>query len=223
MHSVTRKAVPGGHVEAFCSGKSAFRFLVPRQAALDDPMTAALVERKGELCIWYAADRRIVMYPTSNNDLLNFVAIHPEAESADDTDGDIWGKTSNSERMLQIFSSFEPALLRLLAKADPGSVKVWKLLDMDALPKFNEGRLALLGDAAHPFLPHQGQGGGVAIEDAASLAVVLPLGTPVDEIPDRLALYNSIRHERAHKIQDFSRIIGQDNMEEKKLDSTLTF
>jgi 2-polyprenyl-6-methoxyphenol hydroxylase-like FAD-dependent oxidoreductase len=92
---------------------------------------------------------------------------------------------------------------------------------METLPRFNEGSLALLGDAAHPFTPHQGQGGGVAIEDAASLTVVLPLGTPVDEVPERLALYNTIRNERAHKIQNFSRIIGQDNIQDKKLDSKL--
>ncbi|QKX64611.1 uncharacterized protein TRUGW13939_11786 [Talaromyces rugulosus] len=216
VHSVTRKAVPGGHLEAFSSGKSAFRFLVPKQAALDDPITADLVKHDCELCIWYGIDRRVVMYPTSNNTLLNFVAIHPESESADETDGDTWGKTSNSQRMLHIFSSFDPALLKLLDKADPKSVNVWNLLDMDRMPKWNEGRLALLGDAAHPFLPHQGQGAGVAIEDAASLSVVLPSGTPVSEIPGRLELYNKIRYERAHQIQDFSRVIGQDKTEDRK-------
>lgn len=222
VHSVTRKAVPGGHVEAFSSGKSAFRFLVPKQAALDDPFTADLVKNDGELCIWYGSDRRVVMYPTSNNSLLNFVAIHPEAESADETDGDTWGKNSNSERMLHIFSSFDPALLKLLAKADPETVKVWNLLDMEKMPKWNQGKLALLGDAAHPFLPHQGQGAGVAIEDAASLSVVLPLGAPVTEIPERLELYNKIRYERAHQIQEFSRLIGQDKTEDRKsLDSKL--
>lgn len=162
------------------------------------------------------------MYPTSNNSLLNFVAIHPEAESANETDGDTWGKTSNSEKMSHIFSSFDPALLKLLDKAAPESVKVWNLLDMEQLPKWHEGRLALLGDAAHPFLPHQGQGAGVAIEDAASLSVVLPLGTPVAEIPERLELYNKIRYERAHQIQEFSRLIGQDKSEDRKnLDSKL--
>lgn len=61
------------------------------------------------------------------------------------------------------------------------------------------------------YLPSdQGQGAGVAVEDAASLAVVLPLGTRVEEIPERLKLYESIRYERAHKIQNFSRIMGRD-------------
>lgn len=46
----------------------------------------------------------------------------------------------------------------------------------------------------------------------------MPLGTKVEEIPERLRLYESIRYERAHKIQDFSRIMGRDiKPDEKKL------
>lgn len=217
VHSVARKFVPGGDIKAFPSGKSAYRFLVPKGAALDDPVTRPMVKRPGEFCIWYATDRRIVMYPTSNNSTLNFVVIHPESESADQAGID-WTQTGNLQRMLEIFSSFDPAILKLLGKATPESVKVWKLLDMETIPKWHTEHLALLGDAAHPFLPHQGQGAAVAIEDAASLAVVLPLGTPVEEIPERLQLYHQIRHERASQIQEFSRLIGQD-IKEKALDS----
>ncbi|KAK9592166.1 hypothetical protein V6Z92_005195 [Aspergillus fumigatus] len=212
VHSVTRSAIPGGNVKASCCGKSAFRFLVSKDAALGDPETAALVERPGQLSIWYGTDRRIVLYPTSNNTVLNFVLIHPEEESAEDAD-ESWGQSGNLQKMLQIFSSFDPAVLKLLSMADPQSVRVWKLLDMEEIPCWYEGRLALLGDAAHPFLPHQGQGAGVAIEDAASLAVVLPFGTTVEEIPERLQLYDEIRHERASRIQQYSRLAGRDRVD----------
>jgi len=56
----------------------------------------------------------------------------------------------------------------------------------------------------------QGQGAAVAIEDAAALAVVLPRGVHRDEIEDRLKLYNECRYERAHIIQEFTRIAGRD-------------
>jgi len=84
---------------------------------------------------------------------------------------------------------------------------------MEKLPTWINNKLALLGDAAHPFLPHQGQGGGVAMEDAASLAVVLPFGTLPSEVPARLKVYETCRYERAHKIQQYTRIAGQ-NMDE---------
>jgi 2-polyprenyl-6-methoxyphenol hydroxylase-like FAD-dependent oxidoreductase len=218
VHSVSRSAVPKGQVQAECRGKSAFRFLVSKQAALDDPITASLVQRDGELSIWYSSDRRIIMYPTSNNTVLNFVVIHPEKESTGDADNS-WGQQGNVNKMLGVFKGFDPVILRLLSKADPQTVKVWKLLDMDTIPHWHHQRLALLGDAAHPFLPHQGQGAGAAIEDAISLAVVLGPETPVAEIPERLKLYDDIRHQRATRIQDFSRLIGEDRDDDSQLDS----
>lgn len=113
--------------------------------------------------------------------------------------------------MLQIFKDFHPSVGAILEKAeDP---KVWKLLDMENMPSFINGRLAVMGDAAHPFLPHQGQGGGQAIEDAISLAAVLPLGTTAEEVPDRLQVYEQCRFERAHTIQDFTRTAGKDTAE----------
>ena len=38
---------------------------------------------------------------------------------------------------------------------DPASLKVWKLVDMEVLPTWINGRAALIGDAAHPFLPRE--------------------------------------------------------------------
>lgn len=218
VHSVTRHAVPGGQLKAECRGKSAFRFLVSKEAAANDPITAKLVQHPGELSIWYGNDSRIIMYPTSDNTVLNFVLIHPDDESAADSDNS-WGQQGNLEKMLQIFDGFDPTILRLLGKAEPQSVKVWKLLDMDIVPQWHHHRLALLGDAAHPFLPHQGQGGAVAIEDAISLAVVLSPGISTTEVPERLRLYHDIRHERATRIQGFSRAIGEDRTDDKQLDS----
>jgi hypothetical protein len=58
--------------------------------------------------------------------------------------------------------------------------------------------------------PDQGQGAGQAIEDAASLAVMLPSNTPLDQIPARMKLYEKCRMERASRIQEVSRISGRD-------------
>ncbi|KAI5362805.1 Putative FAD-binding domain, acetoacetate decarboxylase, FAD/NAD(P)-binding domain superfamily [Septoria linicola] len=202
VHSVTRSRVAPVDVKPFSCGKSAFRFLVLRQAIKADPSTAHLVEDEGELKIWYAQDRRIVMYPTSNHTELNFVAIHPEHESNASSD---WNEDASLDTMLKVYATFDPAVIAMISKADPASFKAW-------------GHLALIGDAAHPFLPHQGQGAGAAIEDAATIATVLPLGTTRDEIPERLQLYDQIRHECATKIQTFSRLIGSDDFREKNLD-----
>lgn len=115
--------------------------------------------------------------------------------------------------MLEIFKGFAPSVLAILDKADDQKLKAWNLLDMDKMPSLVNGSLAVLGDAAHPFLPYQGQGGGQAIEDAFSLATMLPFGTPKSAVPDRLHLYEQCRYERAHNIQEFTRLVGRDASE----------
>jgi 2-polyprenyl-6-methoxyphenol hydroxylase-like FAD-dependent oxidoreductase len=55
----------------------------------------------------------------------------------------------------------------------------------------------------------------MAIEDGATLAVILPAGTLAEDIPERLSLYEHIRYERANKIQEFSRQAGKDFVDGK--------
>lgn len=88
IYSKTRTFVSGHPSKLHTSGKAAFRFLIPRKVALEDPNLAKLCDRDGELAIWYGEDRRVVMYPCDNNELLNFVCIHPEGESQGGADGE---------------------------------------------------------------------------------------------------------------------------------------
>ncbi|VZH94270.1 unnamed protein product [Fusarium fujikuroi] len=209
VHSRSRSKVVGKDWKAYSSGKSAFRFLVPRKDVLDDPETAHFAQHNGQLIICYAADRRIVMYPCDDNKMFNFVCIHPREESDPGSKED-WNNETSMSVLLGVYKDFDPALLKLLSKASPESLKAWELLDMDVLPTWTDKRLTLLGDAAHPFLPRiinqvlsdQGQGAGVAIEDAASLAVVLPPGTSPEEVPERLRPKSShARQERINRIR----------------------
>lgn len=50
----------------------------------------------------------------------------------------------------------------------------------------------------------------MAIEDTASLCALLPRGTTASYIPERLALYERVRDERAHKVQTLTRLAGMD-------------
>lgn len=216
VHSRARREVPGGEkASTFGSGKNGFRFMIQREHALNDPLTRPLCDKPGVFSVVLGIDRRLVIYPTSNNTLLNFLCIHPETESEG---GDDWNTNTNHEALLHVYRDFAPEFRALLAKADPESLKVWKLLDMENLPSFVNSRLALIGDAAHPFLPHQGQGAAIAMEDAVALATVLEKGCNRNEVPERLELYNRIRYERACRVQQYTRLAGKD-VEDSKLDS----
>ncbi|OQN99701.1 hypothetical protein B0A48_14471 [Cryoendolithus antarcticus] len=209
VHSVARGKI-NTEIKPFPCEQNAFRFLLPKETALAVPGFEKFLKDEGELAFWYGLKRRVVFYPTSNNTLLNFVCMHPAAESNASAAGADWDQGASVETLVKCYDGFDPVLVDLLKKADPKTLKVWPLLDMDELPIWHKGRLALLGDAAHPFLPHQGQGAGVAMEDGAAIACVLPLGTPREEIPERLALYDKIRHFRATEIQRVSRVLGMD-------------
>ena len=75
------------------------------------------------------------------------------------------------------------------------------------MPSWTNGRLALLGDAAHPMLPHLGQGANQAIEDAMALATFLRGAFPAD-VPRALVHYQALRRHRTARIQQLSRSNG---------------
>ncbi|KAJ5941152.1 hypothetical protein N7516_001320 [Penicillium verrucosum] len=127
------------------------------------------------------------------------------------------GKGSEKQLMLLIASEFALPVKAILEKAPEDETRIWPLLDLPELPTWVNGKLALLGDAAHPFLPHRGEGAAQAIEDAVSLGVLFPYGTTVDEVPERLALYQKCRKERATRIQVASRINSQPMEVQRKM------
>jgi 2-polyprenyl-6-methoxyphenol hydroxylase-like FAD-dependent oxidoreductase len=129
VHSIARTQTFGEEHRPFSSGKSAFRFLIPRKSVEDDPQTRPYLTSDGELVMIYHKDRRLVMYPTSDNTLLNFVCIHPEAETASVSSGD-WNNKATLDMLLAVYQDFHEDFKAILRKADESSLKIWTLLDM---------------------------------------------------------------------------------------------
>lgn len=84
------------------------------------------------------------------------------------------------------------------------------LLYRPPIHSYYRQRMALVGDAAHPMLPHQGQGGAQAVQDGVCLGILLS-DDPKDPgiIMSRLELYDRIRRPRASVVTIFSNA-GQD-------------
>ena len=76
------------------------------------------------------------------------------------------------------------------------------------LPRWSSGRLMLLGDAAHPMLPHLSQGVNRALEDAVALATLLGASTSSAGVPRALAAYERLRRDRTARVQMGSRRQG---------------
>ncbi|GME65919.1 Monooxygenase FAD-binding protein [Neofusicoccum parvum] len=208
VHSVTRETVVGGSYPTRSSGKCCYRWLMPYSSLADDPQLRGFAEEPGVMTEISGKDRRIVFYPCSDGQLMNCAGFVPVEEVGRIEKG--WHQSGNKAELIRSFSKFSPAVVRMLEKA-PDNVAVWDLLDMEVLPTWINGRVALLGDAAHPFLPYMGQGAAQAVEDACTLAALLPLGTTAHDISRRLQLYERCRKERADWVQETTRSRGKDD------------
>jgi len=103
---------------------------------------------------------------------------------------------------METYHDFHPRYLHILKYAT--TIRIWPLHHADPYSTWVKGRAVLVGDAAHPMLPHVAQGGAQCIEDAASLGALFPLNTPVKEIHKRLHLFEKVRKPRCSNFQMIS-------------------
>jgi salicylate hydroxylase len=106
-----------------------------------------------------------------------------------------WSSSATVDEVLEEFKGFHPRYLKFLEIAG-GPFLRWQLRALPILPTWINGRTALLGDAAHATLPTLGQGAGMALEDAATLGCLIPLGTRKEDVPARLKAYYELRKPR---------------------------
>lgn len=85
---------------------------------------------------------------------------------------------------------------------------VWALFEHPPAPTYYEGRLCLLGDAAHASTPHQGAGAGQAIEDAFVLSSLLGQVTSAANITQAFKAYDAVRRPRSQRVVTTSKEAG---------------
>ncbi|MFF0430211.1 NAD(P)H-dependent oxidoreductase [Streptomyces sp. NPDC004520] len=107
--------------------------------------------------------------------------------------------------LLDAMEGWHRPVVDLVRDADPEDVVVTDIHDREPTPRWVDGRVALLGDAAHPMVPALGQGANIALEDAAVLADALASAA---EVPDALAAYARERVDRAAAVVLASRRQG---------------
>ncbi|KAE8307049.1 FAD/NAD(P)-binding domain-containing protein [Aspergillus transmontanensis] len=203
IHSRSVSAVTGEDPRKESTGQNCFRFLVPVSKAQADPLTASLLAKIGldGVHAFSGGDRRLVIYPCRGGELLNVVAIHPSSSDAVKESSWLEGGSINS--LLHTYSSFGPELQALCRMAE--DLKLWSLASRAPPQTFTKGKLALVGDAAHPTLPHQGQGGAQALEDGAALGAVFTADVRPEHVAQRLQMYNEVRYRHAVTVMMMSK------------------
>jgi salicylate hydroxylase len=186
IHSVVRRVIAGPDAPVF-SGYSAFRGLVPASRLTGLP--------PDEILLWPGETTRLLCYPVSGGRQLTFVAVVPGRDS----DRESWSSPGDPAELAAALANASPSVKALGATAE--DTRRWALYDREPLPSWGAGRITLLGDAAHPMLPHQGQGASQAIEDAYTLAHFLTRQPG----PAGLRRYEELRRPHTARVQAGSR------------------
>ncbi|KAJ7167022.1 hypothetical protein C8R46DRAFT_1272218 [Mycena filopes] len=144
----------------------------------------------------------LFMYPVRGGALLNISAPHLDKRDKAAIDRADWNEEVPMETFRAGFDDYGAKFKALVDLAE--KPRVWQVRAMPVLPTWTKGNVALLGDAAHATFPTYGQGFAMGIEDAATLATLLPSGTDASQIPARIKAFETLRKPRAEHISQRS-------------------
>jgi 2-polyprenyl-6-methoxyphenol hydroxylase-like FAD-dependent oxidoreductase len=191
VHSVVRDFIVGPDAPIH-KGRIAYRAVFP--SALMNGFDIGCSRTK-----WWGPDRHIVIYyTTAARSELYFVTSVPEP--AEWMTRESWSAKGDVKELRAAYEGFHHDV-RAVLEACPDCHK-WAILEREPLPRWSNGRIVLLGDAAHPMTPYMAQGAATAIEDAAVLARCLEVKG--EDVEGAFRLYEQHRKPRTSRIQAIS-------------------
>jgi 2-polyprenyl-6-methoxyphenol hydroxylase-like FAD-dependent oxidoreductase len=192
ISSATRAALFPGHPGLRYAGFTTWRLLTPRVPAASGPVPMAETWGRGSVFgVMPLADGRVYCY-----------AAAPAPQGARSPDDEL-------AELLRRFGGWHEPIPELLATVAPAAVLRHDVAELAApLPALHRGRVALLGDAAHPMTPNLGQGACQALEDAAVLTR-LAAGADTAAVPALLDRYTALRLARTSRVVRLSRQMGR--------------
>jgi len=148
-----------------------------------------------DVCLRLGPNAHLVHYPIRGGSVVNVVAVIEAAWRVDEKDHS-WDGEADKSVLDRAFAGWSAATRELLGAA--ANWRAWPLYARPPIGSFSLGRIALVGDAAHPMVPFLAQGAAQAIEDAGALWRAF---SQTRSIPDALATYSRYRVARATRVQ----------------------
>ncbi len=182
-----------GDGEPRVSGHTTYRSVIPTDRMPEDL-------RWNAATLWAGPKCHIVHYPLSGWKVFNLVVTyHNDAPEA------VAGVPVSKDEVRQGFAQIAERARQIIESADDW--KLWVLCDRDPQENWVDGRVTLLGDAAHPMLQYMAQGACMALEDAVCLADMLEQHG--GDIETAFVAYRDARVVRTARVQMSSRLIGE--------------
>jgi salicylate hydroxylase len=185
VRSTVRHTLFGDDAPQF-TGHMCYRAVVPFESRPDFVAP--------EASFWLGPHSHVVTYYVNGGKAVNIVAVHETENWVEES----WNARSTREALLNDFQGWHSNITQLFERVT--DVYRWGLFDRDPMDTWAQGRVTLLGDAAHPMLPFLSQGAAMAIEDAYVLAKALAT-LPDDRYADALRQYEQERLPRTARVQ----------------------
>ncbi|KAJ5212805.1 uncharacterized protein N7498_004451 [Penicillium cinerascens] len=181
-----------------------YRSVIPRSRMLSNPITAPLMSAP-ESKAWLGPYNAVLGYTVASDSLYNFIISVPRPNP--DVPLASWNEPGDLAMMRGLVDGWCEEVQALASLVQEGECAVWTLGEVLAVPSYvsESGRVVLIGDAAHAILPHAGQGGGMAIEDAASLVEFLGCMGSRDDLGRTMSAWSEFRQTRVEHLREIAR------------------
>ncbi|KAF2005634.1 FAD/NAD(P)-binding domain-containing protein [Amniculicola lignicola CBS 123094] len=204
VRSKARTLVLGYEDKPKSSGYAVWRAWFSNKDMIADPETRHFCENGDTFNGWIGPDVHFLFSTLKGGSDCCWVLTHrDEADIAES-----WSFPGYLKDVYKVLEGWDPMCTKIVSKTPESVLVDWKLVYRDPLPTWvsgygaakGHGRICLVGDAAHPFLPTSAQGATQALEDGVTLAVVLRQAGK-GNIKGALRAYQEIRYDRVRKVQ----------------------
>ncbi|OGA42711.1 MAG: salicylate hydroxylase [Betaproteobacteria bacterium RIFCSPLOWO2_12_FULL_63_13] len=175
------------------SGHIAYRAVIPT------PKVPAHLQQT-DVVLWAGPKTHLVHYPLRRGEVYNLVVVFHSSRYEEG-----WDTYGDPEELRERFKGERPEVLEFLAMVNEW--KMWVLCDREPIKGWSEGRVVLLGDAAHPMLQYLAQGACMATEDAVVLANKLDAAK--GDYASAFDAYEKERYLRTARVQLMARFYGE--------------
>jgi salicylate hydroxylase len=157
-----------------------------------------------DVTLWAGPKSHLVHYKLRRGELFNLVAVFHSDRYVEG-----WDVAGDRAELLAHFAAATSEVQALLEHISDW--RMWVLCDREPVRGWSRGRIALIGDAAHPTLQYLAQGAAMALEDAVCLAECLRAVDlrDADVVAAALAAFESARYRRTARVQLYARFYGE--------------